>query len=579
MTEQLSKTLRTRTVRAFATVAAHPVFAYSSIMAIQLRVIWDFWSGLDLTTGDTSGYFTVAQVWAASFKNVFFWSPLYTAYYGTVLKVIGNPVTATLIHRLIVVFAVTALVLALTRRLLPAGAAWLVTAWWAVLPINFDTLYEVHLFALVPTLVAILLVAKEPSHGRRASALAIFASSTVLVRNEMVFATLIFGAMCLWALLAEARRSGGLRSFVRLLSPYLVGAAAVALIVTFFYSRSTVQFPALADTLRERRTVNFCQAYAFNHRQRNPEWSGNPFLDCGELMASTFGTEGDTELAGPSFTEALRLNPDAVLAYVRWNAVLAPNGIQLALFNGTSGSESPDYVPVAVNQLLPWILSIICLLVLLGGAWAFLEDRHFWVDWVTARRWPLLAMAAPAFGAVIVMLQQRPRPSYMFAFTLFLMVLIGFCLHALLRSWGAGNLLAASVVPMAVVLIISAPSPYTGRSKPLQEIYDRLRPYASELSRTPTAVPGYGTELCRYLAVGDCKIVDYWATLRPPAEAGGSLETVLDQSDIALFYADTAVLNDPIMAPVVGRTNSKWTMVDGEAGRWALFRRVPDTNP
>lgn len=540
--------------------------------------MWDFWSGRDLTTGDTSGYFTVAQVWAADFKNVLFWSPLYTAYYGTVLKITGDPVRATLVHRLIVVFVVTALVLAVTRSLLPAGVAWLVAAWWAVLPINFDTLYEVHLFSLVPILVAILLLAKRPSHGRRAAALAIFGASTVLVRNEMIFATLIFGAICLWALVAEARRSGGLRIFVRLLRPYLVGAAAAALVVTFFYTRSTVQGTALADIFKQRRTVNFCQAYAFSYQQRNPEWPGNPFLDCGELMASTFKTEGG-ELTGPSFTEAMRVNPDAVLGYLRWNAALVPSGIQLALFNGISGSDSPDYVPVAVDQLLPWFLSIACLLVLLGGAWAFLDDREFWRDWIRARQWPLLALAAPAFGVVIVMLQQRPRPSYMFAFSLLLMVLIGFCVHALLRSWGAANLLAALVLPLAVVLLVFAPSPYTGRAKPLQEIYDRLRPLTSELGNTPTAVPGYRTELCRYLVVGDCKIVDYWATVRPLAEAGGSLEAALDQSNIGLLYANEAVLNDPVAAPLVRRTSSQWIEVDGEAGRWALFRRVPGTNP
>ena len=32
--------------------------------------------------------------------------------------------------------------------------AWLLAAWWAVLPVNFDTLYEVHLFALLPVLAA-----------------------------------------------------------------------------------------------------------------------------------------------------------------------------------------------------------------------------------------------------------------------------------------------------------------------------------------------------------------------------------------------------------------------------------------
>jgi hypothetical protein len=166
----------------------------------------------------------------------------------------------------------------------------------------------------------------------------------------------------------------------------------------------------------------------------------------------------------------------------------------------------------------------------------------------------------------------------MFALSLLLMVLIGFCAHTLMRSLGAAGLPAASVIPIAVVLMVAAPSPYTGRAKPLQEIYDRLRPLTSELGNTPTAVPGYRPELCRYLEVVDCKIVDYWATVRPPAEAAGSLETALDQLNVGLLYANEAVLNDPVAAPLVSRTSPQWIEVDGEAGRWALFRRVPDTN-
>jgi hypothetical protein len=163
----------------------------------------------------------------------------------------------------------------------------------------------------------------------------------------------------------------------------------------------------------------------------------------------------------------------------------------------------------------------------------------------------------------------------MFAFTLLLMVLLGFSLHALLRSLGAGNLLAAAAVPIAVVLMFAAPSPYVGQSKPLEELYYRLKPYVSELGLTPAAVPGYRSELCRYLPVGECRIVDYWTAVRPPAQATGSLDTVLDDAGIGLFYANATVLNDPIAAPVVGGTNPKWELIDGEEGRWGLFRRVP----
>jgi hypothetical protein len=558
---------------ALSRCVASPVFSYLTVLAIQLRAVWEFWSGRDLSAGDTSGYFTVAQVWAGSLKNAFFWSPLYTAYYGTVLKLARDPVVATLAHRMIVVFVVAVMVTAVTRRLLPASAAWLVAVWWAVLPINFDTLYEVHLFSLIPVLAAVLLLASEPTHGRRAAALAIFGASTLLVRNEMIFATVVFGLYCLWALLAESRSSGGAGRFLRLLRPYLAGAAVAAVVVAFFYSRSTIQLPEVAEVFRERARMNFCQAYAFSYKQRNPEWPGNPFTECGQLMASTFHS-GDESSAGPGFAESFRRNPGAVLDYIRWNAALVPNGIQLALFNGTSRSQNPDYVTMPLNQTLPWILSIVCMLILLGGAWAFLDDRRFWKDWIDDRRWPLLALASPAIGVVVVMIQQRPRPSYMFVLSLLLMIAIGFSAFTFLRAVRSSDLLAAAVPFAALAVLVFAPMPYTDGSRPLQERYDRLEPRSEELGVTGTSVPSYREELCRYLSVPNCKIVDYWTVVRPLAEANGSLDAVLAQLDIGLFYADEAVLNDPVAAGVVGGAGSQWRRVGESSPRSALFERA-----
>ncbi|HEX2054802.1 MAG TPA: hypothetical protein VHJ78_13895, partial [Actinomycetota bacterium] len=237
-----------------ARLTASPGFAYGSILALQLRVLWEFWSGRDLTAGDTSGYFTVARAWAESLHNVFFWSPLYTAYYGTILKVTGDPVSATLVHRLILAFGLTALVLALARRLLPAAAAWLVAAWWAVLPVNFDTLYEVHLFGAIPALVAALAVCRWPGHAGRAAALAVLGTSAVLVRNEYGFAALLFALVCLWSLVREVRRLRSLRAGVPLLRPYVAAGLAATLAIGFFYSRSTVKFPILADIFNQLRT-------------------------------------------------------------------------------------------------------------------------------------------------------------------------------------------------------------------------------------------------------------------------------------------------------------------------------------
>src|SRR5688500_9124894 len=86
---------RTRLRINFATITAHPLFSYGTILLLQLRVVWWFWSGRDLSAGDTAGYFTQARDWATSFHGAIFWSPLYTFYYGAVLRIFKDPATAT----------------------------------------------------------------------------------------------------------------------------------------------------------------------------------------------------------------------------------------------------------------------------------------------------------------------------------------------------------------------------------------------------------------------------------------------------------------------------------------------------
>lgn len=128
--------------------------SYALIAALQMKILWEIWRFRDLTTGDTTSYFAGGYRWYEDFAVNIVWSPLYTAFYGTVYLLTHDIYTATIFHRVIIVMAATLGVLALMRQLLPPAIALLIAAWWAVLPINFETLYEVHLFALLPILAA-----------------------------------------------------------------------------------------------------------------------------------------------------------------------------------------------------------------------------------------------------------------------------------------------------------------------------------------------------------------------------------------------------------------------------------------
>ena len=132
-------------------------FAYATILVLQVKILSGFIRYPELSTFDTSSYFTMAYDWHQRGRTLLSWSPLYTSFYGAFFNLSDDAFVVTAAHRVAIVMILAALVLAFMRRLLPAGIAWLMTAWWVVMPINFHSLYEVHLFAVILVLAALLL--------------------------------------------------------------------------------------------------------------------------------------------------------------------------------------------------------------------------------------------------------------------------------------------------------------------------------------------------------------------------------------------------------------------------------------
>ncbi len=374
-----------------------PAFAYAVILLLQLKVVWRAWDLRDLTPGDTSGYYVRTFTWYQDWLVNIVWSPLYLAFYGTLMHLSRDPFTVTMLHRLIIVFAATAGVLAVLRRMLPHWLALLVAAWWTVLPINFDTLYEVHLFALLPVLAAWLVILRRPRTAAggewcRSIALAILVLSTFLVRNETVVAVACLGLVCLvwewrrWRLAkaaqdsapqapvkqsADAANSKLIPSDSSLPPPvpwlptllrYALPTFLVLLLVVAAYFRSFVRFhgyvlhgqpqPELGEVWHVKHTLNMAQVYAFGYQQRHPEWDKNPWTECGELSRRTFGRPD------PTITDMLLHNPRATLEHFAWNFRLVPAGLQVLLFNSTSFQDNPDYAPVNIQPIVAVPLSL-----------------------------------------------------------------------------------------------------------------------------------------------------------------------------------------------------------------------------
>jgi hypothetical protein len=567
----------TSALRPFERLAALPSskwFAYPVLLAVQARAMWGLWDK-DLTSGDTAGYAAQAWLWPHDLQVHFAWSPLYTAFYGTINWLAGgNFVTGTLLHRAIIVLVLALGVLALFRRLLPPAIALLMACWWAVLPINFDSLYEVHLFAVLPLLGAALLLTDEPGPWRRGAALGLLVACAALVRNEAILVAAALGvafAVSEWS----RRRAGAGTPNRRLLLAFGAPLAIAATLVSLAYARSVVQGDRLRQVLSDKHTLNVCQVYAANYGQRHPDrFPGNPFTECRPLMVNVFGERQ------PGLLEAWSKNPKAMIAFTAWNAWLVPDGLEVGLFNAAWGDDNPDYVPT--TSLKQWYvapLSLLLLAVLAAGAVRLWRDREAWSPRLRPQRWAWFALVVLALvGVLLIVALERPRPSYMFALTIGIMAAAGLALAALVRGRAAERWLATAGVAVPVLLVALLPRHYHASTpRPLTHMYQRLEPVAQRLTSGTVVVPGYEGEACSYLAPRrPCRSAPF-AALAAEATGGKSLSSVFQARDVQVFYADPATAASPVAAKLLQDPRAAGLRVARSGrdtgGRWAVLVR------
>lgn len=477
------------TLRGAATLAESAWIAYPAIALFQLKVLWGAWIYRDLTQGDTASYFQRGLLWHQYGKVDLIWSPLYTAFYGWCFGITGDVYAATILHRLLIVILVALLVLALFRRLVSPGIAWLAAAWWAVIPYNFDV-FEVHLFAILPLVAAPLAVLVWPGPRGRGIALAIMASASVLVRNEMaVVAALLAAVFFIWetryARRFEEEAPFSLRTYG---VAYGVPLAVCLALLAFFVTRSDIPLSRLPQAYAPKHTVNMCQAYAFGYKQRHPEWTKDHWTECSSLMLVQFGEPL------PSLGTMIRRNPRAVAEHFAWNLRLVPGGLQLSLFGAMSGGISPDYGPVPVLRRRTLTASAILALLFAAGIVTRLRDRSR-IDGRGASRpvvgWLALVPAA-LVALFLIVPTQRPRPEYLYGLSLPIVAAAAWAAGTLIRRWRLLDALRLSM-PVAMVLCFPAYGTYfvlpPGQAplRPLLETVRRLEPYADRIS-APGAV-------------------------------------------------------------------------------------------
>ena len=501
------------------------------------------WQYRDLTYGDTSAYFVNAYRWFESVSVEFPWSPLYTSFYGSLLFLSENVYAVTILHRLIIIFTVTLMVFLLMRKLLPHPLAWLLSVWWAILPINFDTLYEVHLFSAISLLAAWLLILYIPNMWGRGGALAVLSGAAVLVRNEFIIVAAILACMCIIREIRSRKRFATRRKVSTYVVSYGLPLLLAGLLCFFFYTRSFIKFPQLWH-YSEKHTVNMCQVYAFSYQQRYPdEWKKNPWTECYDLMEVQFGKRL------LSLPEMILSNPAAVVEHILWNFRLLPSGIQVSLFNEAAGSFNPDYAPITLNSTTAYSLSIIsCVIVLLGGGMLYRERQYWWRCWLRERGFAWGAMLAVVIMIVfLVVPTQRPRPSYMFGLSLFLMAGIGMCLFVLTHRWSVLKRLT-TWMPMLMFAILSIVPCYYSlpENRPPQRLlqtYRRLMPFQEIIAdRSTVFFKGeYAGEIRNFVGHGFPKTFPY-SILSENLSSVGSLIPFLETRNMTLLYIDEILL-------------------------------------
>lgn len=537
-----------------ARVAESAWFAYGSILLIQAKVLWGIWQYRDLSAGDTSNYFVNATAWADHRLVDPLFSPLYAVFWGSLEWIFSDAYAVTIAHRVVIVFAVTVLVLTVLRRLLSPEIAWALTVWWAILPLNYDTLNEVHLFSLLPILVAALVALRYRGPRMRAAVFGILLGAAALQRNEIVVAAIAWLLICVayeWSARRRSRRLGERSTQIaRILTPFGVATFAVIVLTALTLSRSRYDLSAgeWVDRAKYKQDFALCQHYAVGYQQRHGADPTLGWLNCQAFMERDFGSRT------PSFFEGLAAHPSAMASHFGWNGTLFPYAVQLALFNRTSGSEyhDPDYVPVTTGSGLALAGSLVALaLIALGLRLLWLRRGWWWSEWVRPRVWGWMMLACSVLLGVWVALTTHPRPAYLFPLNFALLAGIGLCAMAIAQRWPGLGRLKAGIPVAAVLLVLLVPThyqpgyanPLSGAGRGAAAMVSRLDPYRDDLRGEDEVLLGpHSFEGCRYLNPEEPCEGAHAGLLDP---ASGSTQSWLDRHAVDLIYADETTLADP----------------------------------
>ena len=553
---------------------ANPFVAYAAIAALQLRVIWNIWRYADLPGGDTSSYFVDVATWQHGLHEDIVYSPLYDAFWGTILGVVHNLYAAAIIQRVAIILGVALLVLALMRSLLGPALGLLIATWWVIIPANYDVLYEVHLMGALPILLALLVVAYMPRRQGMGIAVAIMLAGAVLLRTELIAAAVILAAA---VAVYEVRELRGSRraSQSAYLRAYVIPLALAFLVIGGTYARSYVQGSEAWQLLQAKEERGFCNFYTAAYQQRHPtRFTGNYWTECQSLMQQTFGRPE------PSILQATTVNPRAVTAFLAWNVRLLPAGVQVSLFGASAFEHDPGPLPVTESSTYALLLSIVMSLLVIAGFISVVRDGTVSLRRMSARvQWIAVTLASIAAATVLVALTTRPWSEYIYGLTIGALALVGVSVSVLLRRIGGTRILAPIALGVVLALIVAQSSIYGPGPRPLYEAYEHLQVVQRRL-QTPGSVlvsQISPNELCNYLAYSHDRTCTpaYWPVLQLSVTASDPVGKVLRANHASVLYVEGQMASDPDIVELLAKPSAQgWRLVakgTGLSGHWYVL--------
>jgi len=182
----------------------------------------------------------------------------------------------------------------------------------------------------------------------------------------------------------------------------------------------------------------------------------------------------------------------------------------------------------------------------------------------------------------VVLVEQRPRPEYMYGLMVGLLALTGVCFTALLRRFAVMRFVAPVALGLTLGLVIVLPSYYSRGPRPLYDAVNRLKVARSRLQRPGSVLitANDNFEICAYLAdtyARHCTSPS-WSGLQAQLARGTSIQKVLSSVGATAIYAESLLLSDPAIVQLVATPQRYgWRQITGgtgEAGPWHVLVRA-----